>query len=45
MMRISLQQGEVIMDPLTGDSLSKNQLQEQQVVRYSSKNIVASKKT
>ena len=28
MMRISLQQGEVIMDPLTGDSLSKTQLQE-----------------
>jgi regulator of sirC expression with transglutaminase-like and TPR domain len=28
MMRISLQQGEIIMDPLTGDSLSKNQLQE-----------------
>ena len=28
MMRISLQQGEVIMDPLTGESLSKNQLQE-----------------
>jgi regulator of sirC expression with transglutaminase-like and TPR domain len=27
MMRISLQQGEIIMDPLTGDSLSKNQLQ------------------
>ena len=28
MMRISLQQGEIIMDPLTGESLSKNQLQE-----------------
>ena len=28
MMRISLQQGEIIMDPLNGDSLSKNQLQE-----------------
>jgi regulator of sirC expression with transglutaminase-like and TPR domain len=28
MMRTSLQQGEIIMDPLTGDSLSKNQLQE-----------------
>jgi regulator of sirC expression with transglutaminase-like and TPR domain len=28
MMRISLQQGEIIMDPLTGNSLSKNQLQE-----------------
>ncbi len=28
MMRISLQQGEIIMDPLTGDSLSKHQLQE-----------------
>jgi regulator of sirC expression with transglutaminase-like and TPR domain len=28
MMRISLQQGEVILDPLTGESLSKNQLQE-----------------
>ncbi|CAM3784425.1 SirB1 family protein [Polynucleobacter antarcticus] len=28
MMRISLQQGEVIMDPLNGESLSKNQLQE-----------------
>jgi regulator of sirC expression with transglutaminase-like and TPR domain len=28
MMRISLKQGEIIMDPLTGDSLSKNQLQE-----------------
>jgi len=28
MMRISLQQGEIIMDPLNGESLSKNQLQE-----------------
>ena len=28
MMRISLKQGEIIMDPLTGESLSKNQLQE-----------------
>ncbi len=28
MMRISLQQGEIIMDPLNGDSLSKNRLQE-----------------
>ena len=28
MMRISLQQGEIIMDPLTGESLSKHQLQE-----------------
>lgn len=28
MMRISLQQGEIIMDPLKGESLSKNQLQE-----------------
>ena len=28
MMRISLPQGEIIMDPLTGESLSKNQLQE-----------------
>ena len=28
MMRISLQQGEVMMDPLTGDSLSKHQLQD-----------------
>ncbi|MBT8606252.1 tetratricopeptide repeat protein [Polynucleobacter paneuropaeus] len=28
MMRISLQQGEIIMDPLTGASLSKNELQE-----------------
>jgi regulator of sirC expression with transglutaminase-like and TPR domain len=28
MIRVSLQQGEVIMDPLTGESLSKNQLQE-----------------
>ncbi|CAM3730503.1 SirB1 family protein [Polynucleobacter brandtiae] len=28
MMRISLKQGEIIMDPLNGDSLSKNQLQE-----------------
>ena len=28
MMRISVQQGEIIMDPLNGDSLSKNQLQE-----------------
>ena len=28
MMRISLQQGEIIMDPLNGVSLSKNQLQE-----------------
>ncbi len=28
MMRISLQQGEIIMDPLTGASFSKNELQE-----------------
>ena len=28
MMRISLQQGEIIMDPLTGNSLSKHELQE-----------------
>ena len=28
MMRISLQQGEIIMDPLNGESLSKNRLQE-----------------
>jgi regulator of sirC expression with transglutaminase-like and TPR domain len=28
MMRISLQQGEIIMDPLNGESMSKNQLQE-----------------
>ncbi|OYY20700.1 MAG: hypothetical protein B7Y05_03855 [Polynucleobacter sp. 24-46-87] len=28
MMRISLQQGEIIIDPLNGESLSKNQLQE-----------------
>ena len=28
MMRMSLQQGEIIMDPLNGDSLSKNRLQE-----------------
>jgi regulator of sirC expression with transglutaminase-like and TPR domain len=28
MMRISLQQGEIIMDPLNGESLSKHQLQE-----------------
>ncbi|MCX7244596.1 MAG: SirB1 family protein [Burkholderiales bacterium] len=28
MMRISLQQGEIVMDPLTGASLSKNELQE-----------------